>query len=503
MTHRTTPRAVRTRGLRPTALAGALGLALLAACTPAAPSTPATAAPQLRDVGVQLFQWTWPAIARECNDRLGPVGYGWVLTSPPQEEVTGSQWWTAYQPVSYRLDSRLGTREQLAAMVTACHAAGVKVYTDAVVNHMTGKDAPGVGWAGSSYSHYDYPGLYSDAAGDFHHCGLTPGDDIASYQDATQVRTCELSNLADLATEKPQVRATIAGYLADQVSLGVDGFRIDAAKHMAPEDIAAFTSGLPAGTGVVQEVIRGSGEPITPEQYLGNGKVLEFSWGKDVKGMLAGSIGPVLTLGSGAGHVPSDKAVVFVDNHDTERNRSTLSYRDGATYQLADVLLLAGGYGTPLVYSGYAFDDRDAGPPQDARGAVLDATCAADPGPGATVTAGGWVCQHAWPAVAGMVGWRAVSGSAAVSDTWSQGDAVALGRGALGFVVVNNGDSPLSATIPTRLPSGTYCDVLVGAGAPARGGRCAGSSATVKAGAITVAVPPRSAQAWDVAARRG
>ncbi len=42
-----------------------------------------------------------------------------------------------YQPVHHRLDGRLGTREHRAALVAARHAAGVKVDTDAVVNHMT------------------------------------------------------------------------------------------------------------------------------------------------------------------------------------------------------------------------------------------------------------------------------------------------------------------------------------------------------------------------------
>ena len=62
-----------------------------------------------------------------------------MLTSPPQEHVLGREWWTGYQPVHHRLDGRLGTREQRAAMVAACHAPGVKVYTDAVGNHVTGK----------------------------------------------------------------------------------------------------------------------------------------------------------------------------------------------------------------------------------------------------------------------------------------------------------------------------------------------------------------------------
>ncbi|WP_315097447.1 alpha-amylase family protein [uncultured Cellulomonas sp.] len=467
---------------RATALLGAL--LLLAGCT--GPAEP----PRTRDVGVQLFQWTWDAIASECTDSLGPAGYGWVLTSPPQEHVVGEAWWTAYQPVSYRVESRLGTREEFAAMVQACHDAGVDVWADAVVNHMTGQDAPGAGWAGSAYSHYDYPGIWTDA--DFHHCGLTPNDDIALYTDAAQVQSCELVNLADLATETQRVRATITAYLEDLLSLGVDGFRIDAAKHLPAEDVAAIVAGLPEGTGIAQEVIRGSGEPITPEQYLDNGQVYEFAWGRDVRGLLAASPELALDLGTTSGYVPSDSAVVFVDNHDTERNGSTLSYADEADYALANVLLLAGTYGTPAVYTGYAFSDRDAGPPQDADGRVRDASCGSAPGPDADLADGDWVCQHRWPAIAGMVGWRSAVGDAPRTDVWTEGDAVAFGRGDRGFVVVNSGDDELRAELATSLPDGDYCDVLAS-------GDCAES--TVRDGTLTVTVPPHTAQAWDVTAR--
>ncbi|WP_235521140.1 alpha-amylase [Cellulomonas sp. Leaf395] len=469
---------------RATALVGALML-LLAAC--AATPEPSTVE-RRRDVGVQLFQWTWDAIAAECTDTLGPDGYAWVVTSPPQEHIVGDQWWTAYQPASYRVESRLGTREQYAAMVQTCHDAGVDVWTDAVINHMTGQDAPGTGWAGSSYTHYEYPGLWTDA--DFHHCGLTPNDDIASYQDAAQVQTCELVNLADLATESDHVRSTITAYLEDLLSLGVDGFRIDAAKHMRADDIAAIVANLPDGTGIAQEVIRGSGEPITPEEYLGNGDVYEFAYGKELQGVLAGSPGRALDLGTSSTWVPSDQAVVFVDNHDTERNGSTLSYADGDEYALANVLMLAGSYGTPVVYSGYAFSDRDAGPPQAAGGRVLDAAC--EKAPEVDPQDGDWVCQHRWPAIIGMVGWRNVVGDAPRVDEWSEGDAVAFGRGERGFVVVNAGDDELRTELATSLPDGDYCDVLAT-------GDCA--VATVRDGALTVEVPPRTAQAWDVDSR--
>ena len=192
----------------------ALSLALVTGCTPGAPgpdSAPATDGSG-HDVGIELFQWTWNSIARECTEQFGPAGYAWVLTSPPQEHILGAPWWTAYQPASHLLESRLGTAEEYAAMVSTCHDAGVEVWADAVINHMTGQDAAGVGWAGSPYEHYDYPGLYDDA--DFHHCGLTPNDDIQDYSDAAQVQNCELVNLADLDTASPDVRATIVAYLS-------------------------------------------------------------------------------------------------------------------------------------------------------------------------------------------------------------------------------------------------------------------------------------------------
>jgi 1,4-alpha-glucan branching enzyme len=45
----------------------------------------------------------------------------------------------SYQPVSYKLHSRHGNRTELRAMINACRAAGVRVYADAVINHMSGQ----------------------------------------------------------------------------------------------------------------------------------------------------------------------------------------------------------------------------------------------------------------------------------------------------------------------------------------------------------------------------
>jgi alpha-amylase len=111
-------------------------------------------------------------------------------------------------------------------MVDACHTAGVKVIVDAVVNHMANLDKPGPGWAGSTWTHYDYPGIYQTQ--DFHHCGRNGNDDIVNYNDRYEVQNCELANLADLDTAAGYVRGRLAAYLNDLLSLGVDGFRMDA-----------------------------------------------------------------------------------------------------------------------------------------------------------------------------------------------------------------------------------------------------------------------------------
>src|SRR3984885_15142767 len=98
-----------------------------------------------RTVFVQLFEWKWTDVARECETYLGPKGFAAVQISPPNEHAwitTGDgapfPWWMRYQPVSYSLDaSRSGNRAQFVDMVNRCNAAGVGIYVDAVFNHMT------------------------------------------------------------------------------------------------------------------------------------------------------------------------------------------------------------------------------------------------------------------------------------------------------------------------------------------------------------------------------
>ena len=460
-----------------------------------------------RTVFVHLFEWKWDDIAQECEDFIGPKGYAAVQISPPNEHLvlsggsTPYPWWQRYQPVSYKLQSRGGTRQELQDMISRCNSVGVKVYADVVVNHMVSEySGSGVGSAGTPFdpSTMQYTAV-PYGPGDFHdNCNI-------NYGNSDSIRNCRLNGLHDLKTGTGYVRQKIADYLNDLIGIGIAGFRIDAAKHMRPADIADILSrldplesaidtntGLPfhqAGTPYIyQEVIEGSSEPVKASDYTGNGDVTEFNYGKKVAAKFrdpAQKISELKTFpgypgSSDWGILPGNDAVVFTDNHDNQRGHGSgywqsdgkiggiLAFHyDGSLYNLANVFMLSWPYGYPKVMSSYEWprnvqwtgdkhqDINDwIGPPSDGNGRTNNAVC----------FSGGWVCEHRWGNIANMVAFRNYTASDWTMDNWwdNGNNQIAFGRGDKGFVVINREQSALVQTLQTGIPPGDYCDVLHG-----------------------------------------
>ena len=447
------------------------------------------------DAFVHLFEWKWTDIAAECENVLGPSGFEAVQISPPQEHLVlpgKYPWWVRYQPVSYSIArSRSGTATGFKAMVDRCRSAGVDIYVDAVINHMS-IEATGTGSNGTTFTKYEYPGLYTRS--DFHPTCL-----ITDYQNVVNVQDCELVGLADLRTDVPSVQQKIADYMIGLVRLGVAGFRIDAVKHMQPVELdvilarvnrtlAAERRPLPY---YFAEVIDHGGEPIVARDYFGLGygsggaaDITEFKFRRAGDIFLGAGERRLAQLAQFSevswGLMPSDKAVVFLENHDTQRGGG-ISYRDGDVFRLANVWMLAQPYGYPSIMSSYAFDratpaGRDAGPPSDADGATTDVRCAARI---ETAMPGEWVCEHRDPSIARMVGFRRAVAGTVVTHWWDNGaNAIAFSRGSKGFVAINRERAPLTVAIRTGLAAGSYCDVLTG-GRGASG--CAGTRVSVDA----------------------
>jgi alpha-amylase len=476
------------------------------------------------DVFVHLFEWRWTDIANECETVLGPAGFAAVQVSPPQEHSVQSSgtWSERYQPVSYSIErSRSGTGAEFVDMVNRCKAVGVGIYVDAVINHMTNVPSPGVGSNGTSYTKYVYPGLYDEP--DFHHPICT----VSDYTSAPNVQDCELFGLPDLDTGSPSVRAKIAEYLVRLSRLGVAGFRIDAAKHIQQaelDSILALVDRTLSGEGrplpyYFAEVSAGGGEAVGPRDYFGLGydsgaaaDITEFIF-KGVgdkfiplAGQHVSQLNPNGTTGNrfseaAWGLIPSDKAVVFLENHDTQR-QGGISYRDGQVYRLANVWMLAQPYGYPSIMSSYAFDrssqvGRDAGPPSDAGGVTKHVSCAASL---ETAAIGDWVCEHRDPYIRSMVGFRKLVAGTDLNHWWDDGaNAIAFSRGDKGFVAINRNASAVATSVATGLPAGTYCDLLTGGRS---GGTCVGTSVVVDAGGnVQLSLASNAAVAIDAATK--
>ncbi|KAL4265408.1 Alpha-amylase [Pleurotus pulmonarius] len=404
---------------------------------------------------IQMFQWDWDSIGEECTDLIGPAGYGFVQVNPPAEHIQGLDWWTDYQPVSYNIASKHGNRTQFKWMVDKCHATGVKVITDTLFNHMSAVQGPSTGTAGSAFTKHDYPGLYS--YDDFHHnCG-TPNNIIIDFNNRYQLQNCELLGLADLDTRSDYVQARLVEYANDLRSLGADGFRIDAAKHIPANELEAILLQVPGFRStslyITQEVFGGTqpGEEVRATEYLGNGDVHVFEYANEIKAaFISGGIASLKDLDS-RGWIPSASANVFVVNHDGERlDKSLTAHSPSNTYTLGLVFSLAYPYGRVSVLSSYdsGIEDHDVGPPDGGRAKCI--------GTGQDTDANrGWLCQHRWTAVAGMTRFRNAVRSTQLENWQSpQRDRIAFSRGNAGFVVINNSDSPWNATLITGLPKG-------------------------------------------------
>jgi alpha-amylase len=345
---------------------------------------------------------------------------------------------------------------------------------DGVINHVAA--GSGVGINGTKFGNRAVEGLYSQD--DFHH-GSDKGSNcvVNNYNDQHNVQFCDLVGLTDLCTGCSYVQETLGKYLTDLGSIGVDGFRIDAAKHQQADELGAVLAKGPSNHFTFHEVISGGGEPVTPEMYFGIGSVTEFNYARTLapKLMSSGQLDGLKNFGTGMGLIPSDKAVVFIDNHDTQRGEAKLTYKNGQLYTLANVFMIAHPYGypkvpthitsppssplTPLppsipkVMSSYDFSDHDAGPPKSAVHSGSSLNCGK----------GQWECEHRRPAIAGMIKWRRAAAGAALTN-WQigqSGSAVAFGRGDKAFVAINlAGGTWSGSSFRTGMPKGSYCNVI-------------------------------------------
>lgn len=508
---------------------------------------------------VHLFEWRWDDIAKECEQTLGPAGISAVQISPATEHTLGDSWTVRYQPVSYRLDSRSGNAEQFASMVQRCRAAGVNIMADVILNHMAGpfgsnKDVTKacgatvdtdelttqkcMGWAGSEYKNRQFPHMqFADGheqeydRSSFHHF---PGNDLSNCglpPWTNNNRLCDFQGLPDLNTERIAVQKMLSHFLLTLYEMGVTMLRIDAAMMIYPESVAMILQDIPWEY-IMQEYYPNSysNDAITGKKAATMGAATDFTFGWRVAQIILDSgssrdhkwvdrsnkYGELLKLHRGtyegsSGYqwskspYPSDGAVIFLDNHDTQRERwkehphlnpvcgwdgsnigsCRVIYKHGQTYLQAMRYMLMWPYREKGIavqlLSSYSFDTFYEGPPCVQEDSLHDMACTVKCRAAPTTSPinasedkhGEWVCEHRWPGVLALSRLRQLlieSKKFKVHDTTDDHEgniAFNIGRSAFvamsrGYNWYTQGGSNMSKNITgwtASLPPGVYCNM--------------------------------------------
>ena len=173
--------------------------------------------------------------------RLKDMGFSAVWLTPPfkQRYVQGSSasyhgyWITDFTDI----DPHLGTKADFKALVDCAHSQGMKVVLDIVMNH-TGD----VNFYPSGNYGFGDPRTAAVSSGDVNLRNPAFLNILSNYHNRGNVQNWGLKEqsqngdffgLDDIATEKPEVIEGFAQVYASWVNdYGVDGFRIDTAKHL-------------------------------------------------------------------------------------------------------------------------------------------------------------------------------------------------------------------------------------------------------------------------------
>ena len=191
------------------------------------------------------------------------------------------------------------------------------------------------------------------------------------------------------------------------------------------------------------------------------------------------------------GLMPSDAAVVFVDNHETQRYNDGIivTYKDQRNYIGTNAFMLAYGYGYPRIMSSYAFTAGSGsdGRPSNGDGFTNDVLCGSE-----------WICEHEWTEIRDMISIHSNLIGEPVNDFQSNGEnGITFGRlrGGRFFFVMNLGTTDWTDTLMTGLPGNDYCDVLTcdSFTEPCGGANCRGSIYVIMNGYADISLPASEA----------
>ncbi len=310
-----------------------------------------------KDVIVQLFNYPFTQITAEMP-LLKSMGYAQIHVSPPNLTIDSDQWWARYQPVDYRMISGpLGNEAEFKQMIKVAHQNGIKIIVDTVLNHTANESSP-LPQEAKDLVAAEGP-LFQPS--DYHEAVC-----ISDYNDPWQVQNRRLcggdgdTGLPDLDQNSPHVLQVQREFLARLVGYGVDGFRLDAVKHMDPNYFPKLlTTDLIGNRFVFGEVIADAStyeKDLNPYLSTSSMSFYDFPLRKSLQDALGygGSMKSLEPLSMEGGHraLSWNRSVGFIMNHDIPNNGGFRSWiLEPTDEELAYAFLLGRAQGVPYVYS--------------------------------------------------------------------------------------------------------------------------------------------------------
>ncbi len=303
-----------------------------------------------------------------------------------------------------QVDPHFGTNEDLKRLVRLAHQRGLKIFLDVIVNHTADvisyqenqysyidkKTSPYVDAQGRKFEDANYAGTQGFPAVDRNSGPYTPvvngnvkvpawlndptmyhnrGDSTFSGENSTYG---DFFGLDDLWTERPEVVRGMTRIYKDWVrDTGVDGFRLDTAKHVNMEFWPKFAEGIGRDFFMFGEVF--SADPAIMSSYVRQGELpatLDFGFQAAATGFVNGGSGQGLADLYSADSLYTARATnatalpTFLGNHDMGRIGTftgTLE-KDRLAHELMFLTR-----GQPVIYSGDEQGFTGNGGDKDAR----------------------------------------------------------------------------------------------------------------------------------------
>ena len=258
---------------------------------------------------LHCFDWKYTTIENNL-DKIAAAGYTYIQTSPVQTNNKGSNWYWLYQPYNMEVGpNKLGTVDELKNLITAAHNKGLKIIVDAVCNHVS----------------------TDGAESDFYsHCHSYTGN--IDYNNRWQITHGQIG-MPDLDSESDWIIAKGEAFMRSLASIGVDGVRFDAAKHIGlPSESCNWWPRITAAApnlecyGEILDGASSSDNGTLIKEYNKYISTTDNTYGNGIRGNVSNNnfssigYGNLVTKG-----VEPANMVLWAESHDTYSNSSCQS----------------------------------------------------------------------------------------------------------------------------------------------------------------------------------